>query len=184
MRKIWLIIGDRLSGKTSLCKSLYTRFIDLSLKPYAIVEENERDDRGIPIRLILHELTTGQKTMLGTRMASTQEDYGPFSFAEGAFGEAAQGLTTALRDGFSPIILDEVGPLEVLGHGGFWNWLSWAIGQENCFLVISIRPGLESAFIELVNSVSLAASGIDIKKFYLGTRTQKKILADLSKEML
>jgi len=184
MRKIWLIIGDMRSGKTSLCKSLYLRLNDLSLKPYALVEENERDDRGIPTRLILHELTSGRKALLGTRKASAQEKYDPFQFSREAFKEAAIGLTSALHDGFSPVILDEVGPLEVLRHDGFWNWLLWALGQKNCLLVISIRPGLENAFIELVRSVFLGTSSIDIKSFSLAELDAKKMLAGLSKEIL
>ena len=213
MRKILLVLGDMLSGKTSLCKSLFSRLTALSLKPYAIVEENERDDLGIPVKLFLHELNTGKISLLGTREASrhqapteaskytkstlpkslqasspliacARENYGPFKFSAEVFVEAASRLTSAWNDGFSPIILDEVGPLELLERAGFREWLIWALSQKDCFLVISMRPGLKSSFMDLIDANTLDAQGLAIKSFSFAELNDEKMLEALSKEIL
>jgi len=199
MRKILFILGDMRSGKTSTCKSLFSRLTDLSLKPYALVEENERDDAGIPVKLFLHELNSGRISLLGTRdppgedprenpadqsLAPAKEGYGPFDFSAEAFGEAVYGLEAAWCDGFSPIILDEVGPLEVLGHAGFREWLLRALSREHCFLVISMRPGLVGAFMDLMDANIPDARDIDAGSFSLEELDPEKMLDALSKVIL
>ena len=192
MRKILLVLGDMLSGKTSLCKNLFTHLTDLSLKPYALVEENERDEAGIPVKLFLHELNSGAISPLGTRTArgsgspptSPKEKYGPFEFREKAFEEAGDRLQSAWREGFSPIILDEVGPLEIPARAGFWQWLVWVLSREDCLLVVSMRPGLAGAFLDLVDSTIPDAGNIGIRGFSLARQNREKTLRALSDEIL
>ena len=182
MKKILFVLGDKLSGKTSVCKSLFSRLTDLSLKPYALVEENERDEAGIPVKLFLHELNSGAISPLGAR--TSQGKYGPFEFREKAFDEAEGRLRSAWHEGFSPIILDEVGPLEIPALAGFWKWLAWALSQENYLLVVSMRPGLIGTFLDLVDSSVPDAGNIEIRSFSLAELNQEKMLRALSKEIL
>ena len=192
MRKILLVLGERLSGKTSVCKNLFSRLNNLSLRPYALVEENERDGAGIPVKLFLHELNSGAISPLGARTsrreggppASPEGRYGPFEFLEKAFDEAGDRLQSAWRGGFSPIILDEVGPLEIPALAGFWKWLAWALSRENYLLVVSMRPGLADSFLDLVDSSIPDAGNIETRSFSLAGLNQEKMLQALSKEIL
>lgn len=199
MRKIVFILGDMLSGKTSTCKSLYSRLNDLSMKPYALVEESERNNAGIPMKLSLHELNSGRIFLLGTRdppdelaredpgeppLAPSKENYGPFKFSAEVFEEAEYRLESAWHDGFCPIILDEVGPLEVLVQAGFWKWLALALSREHCFLVVTMRPGLIGIFMDLMNANIPDARKIAARSFSLVALNPEKMLEALSKEIL
>jgi nucleoside-triphosphatase THEP1 len=140
------------SGKTSLCKLLFHAMEDSNLKPFAIIQENRRDAKGYPVALRLIELPGGKECFLGARAGNVEELYSgegsgkelkPFVFERSAFAWATTEIAQALAKDCGALIIDEIGPLEVLEGGGLMTALEAAAKAERVPLIVSLRPSLE-----------------------------------------
>ncbi len=104
------------------------------------------------MELSLIELPGGEKRFLGARQGVSKEGAGaadagsamkPFVFEASAFAWASEKIEHALAEGCQVLILDEIGPLEILGQGGLMPALEKAAAAETPALVLSLRPSLE-----------------------------------------
>jgi hypothetical protein len=174
MRGVTLILGGMRSGKTLFCEKLYREFSDRGAPAYALIEENERDQAGVPVRLWFREPTTEARWDLGERLPSEgrgtghgtggdrdvlsgPRDYPPFRFSPSAFAIAASRLEAAFRGGKCPLIVDELGSLEMREDAGLWPWLSSALREPNFSFFLSMRPELEATFLGRSESLGLNA---------------------------
>ncbi|MHB0896971.1 MAG: nucleoside-triphosphatase [Spirochaetales bacterium] len=150
MRKLMIITGPMRSGKTRFCRELFSILRQDSLSPFSITEENARDAAGIPISLSLRDEETGETMALGSRAegpALPGRPYGAFHFSGEAFAWADARVRAAVARGCGPVMLDEIGPLEVREGGGFSGTLEWVIENGECPLLLTLRPELEQAFL-------------------------------------
>ena len=150
MRRLMIITGPMRSGKTRFCRELFRILRQDSLSPFSITEENARDAAGIPISLSLRDEETGETMALGSRAdgpALPGRPYGAFRFSGEAFAWADAKVRAAVARGCGPIIIDEIGPLEVNEGGGFSGTLEWAAENGDCPLLLTLRPELEDAFL-------------------------------------
>lgn len=157
MRQLILLAGPMRSGKTTFCKALFPLIARESHSAFAIVEENQRDAEGIPVSLSLRNLGTGETFYLGSRGQEPREfgkPYPPFTFSAEAFSWAESNLMKAVGECDCPVLIDEIGPLEVRGGGGFFRMVEWAIENGTCPLLVTIRPDLVEAFIDRLSSSS------------------------------
>lgn len=150
MRKLMIITGPMRSGKTRLCQELFIILKQDSLSPFSITEENIRDAAGIPISLSLRDEETRETMALGSREegpALPGRPYGAFRFSSEAFAWADARVRAAVARGCGPVIIDEIGPLEVHEEKGFFGTLEWVAENGSSPLLITIRPELEEAFL-------------------------------------
>ncbi len=138
-----LLVGPMASGKTSLCKKLYAAMKAEGINPFALVEENLRNEAGYPIELWYSELGTGKRRFLGRR-ADAFPALSPFVFDPAAFAWADGRIHKAVEEGCGALILDELGPLELQRNGGIMPSLEWALTTASCPIVLTLRPDLEA----------------------------------------
>jgi len=166
MPPLILILGPMASGKTSLCKFLFRTMAEEELNPYAIIQENRRDPEGYPTELRLVELPRGEGRFLGRRGTSEpkREMFGehkfeegesrrekqPFIFEDSAFAWASDRIRSALTRGCGTLIIDEIGPLEVLSGGGLAPALETAAKRKGLALIASTRPSLEHELLRRI----------------------------------
>lgn len=188
MRNLILIFGSMRSGKTSLCKALFHILQQKSARPFGIIEENQRDGRGIPLVINLRDLAKDESMALASRKplpdgdipdgASPGEEYPPFNFNEEAFSWAMDRLKDAIAKGCGPVILDEIGALEIRQGGGFLKAVVWAMDHGDAPLVLTLRPELEESLLERLSSMT--ATG-PVKRFQTGdvdAETMASAIAD------
>ncbi len=152
MPHLYLVIGARAAGKTR-CLSNVAASLDISRwSPFAILEESIRDAAGFPLRIAFIDARTGDSTTLATRAFSDQ----PFAFHDEAFSWALTRIKAALARSARPIILDEVGPLEIIDSGGLRPALDLLLLEYRGPLVLSLRPALLPAMLELARGAEKA----------------------------
>jgi nucleoside-triphosphatase THEP1 len=111
-----LLIGDRHSGKTSMCRRLADALRGHGLTVGGIIAPAVHEgDRCIAYEVV--DLATGRSVSIATTVGPGVQQTGRFHFlAEGlAFGKAA--IEQAVSRSDDLIIVDEVGPLELAGGG-------------------------------------------------------------------
>jgi len=161
MRELFIVTGPMRSGKTTFCKKLFALLEAGSIRPFAIVEENLRDPRGIPVSLTLHDLGADEERPLASRATSvpglaldrvpgsgSEFPYPPFRFSEPAFSWARDRAKAAVEKGCGPVLVDEIGPLEADEGKGFFPTVAWLLDHGDCPLLVTMRPGLEKAFLD------------------------------------
>jgi hypothetical protein len=155
MSDLILVHGAMRSGKTTFCRNLHARFERAYLertwpdRPFAVIEENERDADGLPVLLRFNRLgpvPEGEAASmeLGQRLpGSCQGGRRGFSFRAEAFGRVRAQLSGALAQGCNPVILDEIGRLEAQEGKGLFDCLSLltdtARGRGDLLTVLSMR---------------------------------------------
>jgi len=141
-----LILGTMASGKTSLCKKLFDAMKAECSNPFALVEENIRNEEGYPVELWYSELGTGERQFLGRR-ADVFPTLNPFIFNPAALAWADARIHKAVQEGCEALILDELGPLELLHNGGIMPSLEWALTTASCPIILTLRPDLEASLL-------------------------------------
>lgn len=183
MRELILVTGSMRAGKTSFCKALFQILEQKLTRPFAIIEENLRDGRGIPLSIVLHDLGRDEREPLASRIptpyphagervlgaspggASPGADYPPFDFRPEAFDWAEERLRKAIEQGCGPVILDEIGALEAKRGGGFLAAAAWAMDHGEGSLILTLRSEFEGSLIERLSSMTETGS---VKRFQLG----------------
>ncbi|MGB4586834.1 MAG: nucleoside-triphosphatase [Rectinemataceae bacterium] len=172
MRNLILVTGSMRTGKTSLCKALFSILEKKSACPFAIIEENRRDERGIPLTIVLHDLGRKELLHFASRTASQGDDYLPFNFNPEAFVWVLDKLKEAIAQGCGPVILDEIGALEAKRGGGFLMDAVWAMDHGEGSLVLTLRPELEENLLERLSSMTKIGP---VERFRLGSTDPEKL---------
>ena len=158
-----IISGPLGSGKTGICRRLYQRLREAGYPASGIVEETSRNERGIPVGIGFRHLSTGEGWAWTER--NSREDPPPaFDFPEAPLARAVEHLSQDAGAGLRPLILDEVGLLEIRDGKGFGGWLSGYLRRKDAFLIVSVRTGREDAFLEFLGSL-----GVPQKTLVIGT---------------
>ncbi|HEY9055185.1 MAG TPA: hypothetical protein VIO60_10250 [Rectinemataceae bacterium] len=151
MAHLYLAIGARSSGKTTCLSELWRLMNKPGCNPCAIIEENSRDALGFPVRIFFRDMESGRSVLLASRPSSSI----PFSFDEGAFAWAGERLREAHARQAKPIIVDELGPLELEDSGGLRPYLDLLLKTHPGPLVFSLRPSLLPAIDELARNLGM-----------------------------
>lgn len=138
---ISIVAGPRGSGKTSFCETLAARLSRSGVRVSGFLQKSERDASGLPLRLYAFSLGSGESRSLAAREGS-----GPFEFSTETFRWMEDGLALASRSRRDIIIVDEVGPLEILEGKGLRPVLDMLIRRRSNPLVVSLRPSLVEPF--------------------------------------
>jgi nucleoside-triphosphatase THEP1 len=149
MASLALITGPIGSGKTTICSSLYVRLRDAGYLVSGLIQETRRNENGLPIRIDFRALSTG-KSWPWTERKSGDPCPSPFMFPEQPLQEALACLSQAEAENRYPLILDEIGLLEIERGIGFLKWVESYLEHENSFLIASLRNGREKCFLEII----------------------------------
>jgi len=172
MVHLFIVQGPRQSGKTTFLRSLYSTARHAAIRVSAVIEESERDHQGVPISLAFHTLETGTIRLLARREST--RPYQPFQFSQPVFDTVLAELGQASR---TPglIIIDEVGPYEVLEQKGLWPFFRDLPADRRLTLAVGIRPDLIEPFLhalaachieyELMAILPMAQSQTPVQEF-------------------
>jgi hypothetical protein len=112
------------------------------------LQKSERDPQGLPQRLYAVALGSGE-----TRLLAEREGAKPFVFDAAVFAWMDSLLRSALTNDGSPLIMDEVGPLEILEGKGLWAPLDALLrGEYRHPLILSVRPSLLSRLADFLTA--------------------------------
>ena len=149
---ITIITGDRGIGKTTfLLKKSNIQTNEINTV-YGILTPPIFDNRGIKIGFSALDLSNNKRWELARTDIKLQGSYyGPFNFSSKGFERANNIIIDALKQGISPIFLDEVGPLELSKKSGFYPSLSHIEKMKDSQdLFIVIRPELIPEYVKRV----------------------------------
>ncbi len=173
-----VISGPLASGKTGVCLRLHHRLSEAGYLSSGIVQENSRNGTGFPVSIRFRHLSSGAV------WAWTERDPGqlppaPFDFPDAPLARAAECLSRDAEEGFRPLILDEIGLLELGEKKGFIEWLSEYLRGENAFLVASLRAGREDALIRLLGEKGLHTDALCHEVFRVTKESRETCLDSL-----
>lgn len=176
MRDLIVLKGAMRAGKTTFCRALYRELSKTPLRPFAIVEENTRDREGYPLSLFLRDLGSGEGIALASRPRAASRAGSrsriPFVFSEQAFAWAEAKIKKAVAEGAGPVIIDEIGPLEALDRGGFWDTLPWVMERGEYPLLLTLRPELERP---VVDGLKAAIGDFSLRGFVLDSAESQNV---------
>lgn len=154
---IYLITGDINTGKTTRMLELFKEHPRGDGFVCPKVFENDR-----LVRYDIRHLQTGQAKPFAYPIDSVPENwdehirYGKYTFSAQAFSFAETIADQSLKNFISPFFLDEIGPLELDLHEGFYSILKKILSQDMDFY-ISIR---KSRINDLANYFDLGKTHI------------------------
>ncbi len=147
---IFLVTGEINEGKTSYMRSFHKEIGEGDGFICPKVFEN-----GEFIRYDIQRLSSGETMPYILPLESVPDDwdesgrYGKYSFSARAINFAEQIIDEILEQKIEPIIIDEIGPLEIENHAGFYELMDRVIkANRDAFVVIrsSLAGEFEEAF--------------------------------------
>jgi len=145
---IFLVTGKINEGKTTYMHSLYQKIGEGDGFICPKVFEN-----GEFIRYDIQRLSNGETMPFILPLKSVPADwdeaghYGKYSFSGRAIHFAEQIIDEMLEQKIEPIIIDEIGPLEIENHEGFYRLMDRVI-KANHDAFVAIRSSLVDKFEE------------------------------------
>lgn len=149
-----ILVGERGLGKTSLCRAIAASLEGLGIGVGGILSPSGRDAAGMPREVWAEDLARGERRMLASRNSDLGgpswpgptagvPDRPPISFSDECFSWAIAVLHREFEEARGLVIVDEIGPLELLRGGGFLPFLEHAAGNPaGASLLLTVRPSL------------------------------------------
>jgi len=145
---IFLVTGEINEGKTAYMHSFYKEIGegDGFICP-KVFEDGEF------VRYDIQRLSSGETKPFAYSLNSVPDDwdeagrYGKYSFSVQAIHFAEQIIDEILQKKIEPIIIDEIGPLEIENHAGFYKLMDRVI-KANRDVFVAIRSSLADKFAE------------------------------------
>ncbi|MFA5162685.1 MAG: nucleoside-triphosphatase [Elusimicrobiales bacterium] len=131
---IIFVTGRRDAGKTELARALFEELSAAGIKTGGICSPAEFY-RGRKCRYFAQNLKTGNKKFLLSVAGGPKTDRAGFRFANAVLARCAA---------CKAVIIDEMGPLELLGRG-FFRQAEKLARRRNAALLITVRPGMAGA---------------------------------------
>jgi len=160
---IFLVTGDINEGKTTYMRSLYKELGDGDGFICPKVMEN-----GILICYDVERLSSGERMPFAVPVDRVPKDwdeqcrFGNYSFSSGAIRKAEQIIDKIIEDKTEPFFIDEVGPLELENHQGFYHLVEKIIASGlDGFIVV--RQQMTDKFIDLFKTESIKFLPINMK---------------------
>lgn len=131
-----LLTGTTGAGKSTVCLRLAALCREQGHTPAGIVTQSDG-----PRRYLL-DLASGEQQLLaadGEALAGPR--WGRFSFCQEALDWGNEAVRRAVEGPADLVLLDEVGPLELIAGAGFLPALERLLGSEKAGLIV-VRPAL------------------------------------------
>ena len=147
---IWLISGERDSGKSSRCIALFNLLYKKNNSaPFGLISRKVFSGKGVFLGYKLQ--IAGTETSRPLALLSKPENsnafaHGKFWFIQETFDFASRVMIRAVKCGKTPVFLDEIGMLEIKGQG-FAPLLDYLL-KSNCDLYLGVRTGNIPALVD------------------------------------
>ena len=143
-RPVLILTGEIGVGKTTACRKAAKQAVCMGLSSGGILTPPIYED-GRKTGFFAEDLKTGEQWPLGTKGTGSDLKgpvFGIYRFSIDGFSKAYGTLKTAVVERCDLIVLDEIGPLEIVHKKGFWRILRPLFDQKNAFLLLVVRPSL------------------------------------------
>ena len=143
-KPVLILTGEIGSGKTTACRKAAKNAAEKGLKAGGILTPPIYADEK-KSGFSAEDLSTGERWPLGSKDTGPGLKgpvFGLYRFSIGGFARAFGVLKTAMADQCDLIVLDEIGPLEVVHKKGFWRILETLFDQKDAYLLLVVRPSL------------------------------------------
>ena len=143
-KPVLILTGKIGSGKTTACRKAVKNTAGKGLKAGGILTPPIYEN-GKKTGFYAEDLGTGERWILGSKdtgPGSTGTVFGLYRFLISGFARAFGVLKTAMADHCSLIVLDEIGPLEIVHKKGFWRMLETLFDVKDAYLLLVVRPSL------------------------------------------
>jgi nucleoside-triphosphatase THEP1 len=140
----FILTGKIGAGKTTACRKVAQKAAGMGLFAGGILTPPIFDG-GKKTGFYAEDLQTGERWVLGTRNFGSGIQgpvYGIYRFSIEGFKKAYGVLKSAVVSRCDLIVLDEIGPLEIVHKRGFWRILEPLFDQKNAYLLLVVRPSL------------------------------------------
>ncbi len=170
-----IISGTIASGKTGVCVGLYHRLREAGYASSGIIEETSRNKTGLPVSIRFRHLST-ETVWAWTERNPDQIPQAPFDFPEAPLARAVECLSRDAAAGSRPLLLDEVGLLEIREGKGFGEWLIDYLRREDAFLIVSVRAGREDALFKILGGAGIHDDALSPEVFRITEESRKTCL--------
>jgi nucleoside-triphosphatase THEP1 len=146
---IIILTGHRGIGKTTFLLKSIAQLKTQGEKISGILTPPVFNDNNEKIGFDAYDVKSGERWKLGrTDKSLAGPSFGPYTFSENGFIRANEKIQENLNQNMTSIFLDEVGPLELSRHRGFFPLLSQfkALNQQQNLYIV-IRRELIDQFI-------------------------------------
>ena len=136
---IGLLTGSIGIGKTSLCQRLVALLRQQGLEPAGILAPALIDDQGMKIGIRLWRIETEEERVLALVEGDLRGPHtGRYVFDTDVMAWGLSGLRRALRGKYDLVLIDEIGPLELLRGEGLAPVLGdlWDLCEPHVLIVV------------------------------------------------
>jgi nucleoside-triphosphatase THEP1 len=155
--KCIILTGERGIGKSTICLKVSGLLAKNGYPHAGIVSLAIVDDSCRRVGFAAHDIRTGERWLLARKKGvqlpaglpgsgfegdAGVSTYGPFLFSNRGFEKATERVLSSVEEGCRLIILDEIGPLEIDIHRGFWKLYCRFLIFKNLHLLLVVRPEL------------------------------------------
>lgn len=116
---IALVTGEIGSGKTTVCQRTLDRLLRLGMRCMGILSLPCFDAVGVKSGIDVLDVTTGERRHLADYIHNGGKTIGHYSFDEKTSSWAVERLAAAVASGPDLLVVDEIGPLEMVRRRGF-----------------------------------------------------------------
>ena len=160
---IGLLTGSIGIGKTTLCQQLVTVLRHQGLKPAGILAPALIDDQGMKIGIGLLRVETGEERELALVEGNLRGPRtGRYAFDAGVMAWGLSGLRTALRGKYDLVLIDEIGPLELLRGEGLAPVLGDLQNLCDPHVLIVVRESLAEMLRERLDRPDLVTFSLSM----------------------
>jgi len=114
-----LVTGEIGCGKTTVCQRALDLLRARGVMPGGVLSPARLDAAGTKIGIDALDVMTGERQRLADRVPGGGETIGDYGFDERALAWANARLQAAVAAGPDLLVVDEIGPLELVHGGGF-----------------------------------------------------------------
>lgn len=160
---IGLLTGSIGIGKTTLCHRLVALLRQQGLEPAGILAPALIDDQGRKIGIRLLRIETEEERVLALVEGDLQGPRtGRYAFDADVMAWGLSGLRRALRGKYDLVLIDEIGPLELLRGEGLAPVLDDLRKLDGSHVLIVVREVLVKMLKERLGRHDLAVFNIDL----------------------
>jgi nucleoside-triphosphatase THEP1 len=116
---IALVTGEIGSGKTTVCQRTLDHLLRRGMQCMGILAPPCFDAAGVKCGIDVWDVTTGERRHLADRTDGGGSTIGEYSFVEMTLRWAVERLSAAIASHPDLLVVDEIGPLELVHRQGF-----------------------------------------------------------------
>jgi nucleoside-triphosphatase THEP1 len=164
-RPALILTGEIGIGKTTACRNAVRNASGRGFHTGGILTPPIFVD-GKKTGFYAEDLRTGERWVLGTRDTGAPIEgpvYGIYRFAIDGFKRAYGALKTAVVERCDLIVLDEIGPLEIVHKKGFFRILEPLFNVKDAYLLLVVRPSLVEDVTKMLGERRTELFTVDIQ---------------------